>query len=81
MKKCFKQFLLRLLHGSHPDGKMRYFKPLRVDMYRQVLEWIQEKSPATRVYACMEGRSVWQKVFQDAPTEKELGEQLIDCVV
>ncbi|MEE2823117.1 MAG: hypothetical protein VYA53_09060 [Acidobacteriota bacterium] len=65
----------------NPDGKMRYFKPLRVDMYRQVLEWIQEKSPATRVYACMEGRSVWQKVFQDAPTEKELGEQLIDCVV
>jgi spore photoproduct lyase len=64
-----------------PDGKMRYFKPLRVGMYRQVLKWIRAKSPTTQVYACMEGPGVWKEVFQSVPTEAELGEELIQCVV
>lgn len=65
----------------NPDGKMRYFKPLRVGMYRQVLGWIREKSPTTHVYACMEGPGVWREVFQRVPTEAELGQELIQCVV
>ena len=65
----------------NPDGKMRYFKPLRVGMYCQVLESIREKSPTTRVYACMEGPGVWKEVFQCVPEEAQLGQELIQCVV
>ena len=59
-----------------PDGKMRYFKPLRVRMYRKVLGWIRDETLTTPVYACMEGPGVWREVFQSAPEEKELGEAL-----
>ena len=64
-----------------PDGKMRYFKPLRIRMYQRVVEWIREKSPSTQVYACMEGPGVWKEVFQSVPEEADLGEELIQCVV
>nr|NIO08097.1 radical SAM protein [Deltaproteobacteria bacterium] len=60
-----------------PDGKLRYFHPLRVNMYRQMLQWIREVSPTVFVYLCMESREVWEQVFGFAPTcEKELGNQM-----
>jgi len=59
------------------DGKLRYFKPIRVGMYRKVLEWIRDKNSAIPVYACMEGSSVWREVFQDAPGEEELGREIL----
>ena len=63
------------------DGKMRYFKPIRVLMYRRVLGWIREKHPTIPVYACMERPDVWMKVFQSAPAEKELGQALVQFLV
>jgi len=63
------------------DGKMRYFKPLRVGMYRKVLHWIRDKNSAIPVYACMERPSVWREVFQDAPGEEELGQQIVHSLV
>lgn len=70
----------RILSGEQilcPDGKMRYFQPMRVRMYRKMLEWIREASPVVFVYLCMETRAVWDQVFGFFPScEKELGEQL-----
>ena len=70
----------RLLSGEQvlcADGKMRYFKPLRVGMYRKMLHWIRDLSPIVFVYLCMESKEVWEQVFGFAPTcEKELGKQL-----
>ncbi len=70
----------RLLSGeqvSCPDGKMRYFQPLRVSMYRKMLRWIRNASPTVFVYLCMESREVWEQVFGFAPScEKELGNQM-----
>jgi spore photoproduct lyase len=70
----------RLLSGEQvlcPDGKMRYFQPLRVGMYRKMLGWIRSASPTVFVYLCMESREVWERVFGFAPScEKELGNQL-----
>lgn len=70
----------RLLSGEQvlcPDGKMRYFQPLRVAMYRKMLGWIRRASPTVFVYLCMESREVWEQVFGFAPScEKELGNQL-----
>jgi spore photoproduct lyase len=60
-----------------PDGKLRYFQPLRVAMYRKMLGWIRRTAPTAKVYLCMESREVWQQVYGYAPScEKELGMQL-----
>ncbi len=70
----------RLVCGEQvlcPDGKMRYFQPLRVKMYRKMLGWIRGASPTVFVYLCMESKEVWQQVFGFAPScEKELGNQM-----
>lgn len=70
----------RLLTGEQvlcPDGKFRYFQPLRVKMYRKMVEWIRRAAPTVKVYLCMESREVWQQVFGFAPScEKELGNQM-----
>lgn len=69
-----------LLSGEQvfcPDGKMRYFQPLRVEIYRKMLRWIRASAPTVFVYLCMESREVWEQVFGFAPScEKELGNQL-----
>jgi spore photoproduct lyase len=70
----------RLITGEQvlcPDGKLRYFQPLRVAMYRKMLAWIRRAAPTVKVYLCMESREVWQQVFGFAPScEKELGNQM-----
>jgi spore photoproduct lyase len=70
----------QLLTGEQvlcPDGKLRYFHPLRVEMYRKMVHWIRERAPTVKVYLCMESREVWQQVFGFAPAcEKELGNQM-----
>jgi spore photoproduct lyase len=70
----------RLLSGEQalcPDGKMRYFYPLRVSMYRKMLGWIREALPTVFVYLCMESKEVWEQVFGFAPScEKELGKAI-----
>lgn len=70
-----------LLSGEQvlcPDGKMRYFQPLRVSMYRKMLSWIRAAAPVVFVYLCMESKEVWEQVFGFAPRcEKELGEAMI----
>jgi spore photoproduct lyase len=60
-----------------PDGKFRYFQPLRVEMYRKMVSWIRRAAPTVKIYLCMESREVWQQVFGFAPAcEKDLGNQL-----
>lgn len=72
----------QLLTGEQilcPDGKLRYFQPLRVEMYRKMLSWIRPLAPTTKVYLCMETGEVWQQVFGFAPScEKELAGQLVN---
>jgi spore photoproduct lyase len=45
--------------GHH--GKIRYFRPIREDMYRKMNSWIHEESPRIFVYLCMETCFVWQQ--------------------
>jgi spore photoproduct lyase len=49
------------------DGKMRYFKPLRIDMYRHMIACLQRYLDPERIYLCMESQEVWQQVFGHAP--------------
>ena len=43
------------------DNKMRYFKPLRIALYRQMVGWIRDAAPDVTVYFCMEDDEVWEK--------------------
>jgi spore photoproduct lyase len=52
------------------DGKMRYFKPLRIDLYRKVAECIHDHAPNTAVYLCMEDDQVWSRSFGFTPDTK-----------
>ncbi|MCZ6873173.1 MAG: DNA photolyase [bacterium] len=64
-----------LLPGA--DGKMRYFKPLRTEMYTKMVSWIRRYMPNTPIYLCMESPAVWRKVFGTAPSCNADMEQLI----
>ncbi len=45
------------------DGKLRYFKPRRIQIYQTMLGLIRKKAPDVTVYLCMESPEVWQQVF------------------
>jgi spore photoproduct lyase len=49
------------------DGKIRYFKPLRIEMYRHLIACLRRYLDPERVYLCMESQEVWQQVFGHAP--------------
>ena len=49
------------------DGKMRYFKPLRTEMYAKMFAWIRHYTADTGLYLCMESQDIWQKVFGHVP--------------
>lgn len=59
-----------------PDGKFRYFKELRIEMYRRMRKWLQEATPGALLYLCMESPRIWQAVFGFSPAEGELSRQL-----
>jgi spore photoproduct lyase len=46
-----------------PDGKMRYFRPLRQRMYSRLRSRIREHDRTVAVYLCMETEAVWRSVF------------------
>lgn len=52
------------------DGKCRYFKPLRIGLYRKMAARIREMAPETAVYFCMEDDEVWQKTLGFVPDER-----------
>ena len=68
---CYGEFILGL------DNKMRYFKPLRIQLYQQIISSIKAAAPGILVYFCMEDEEVWQKCLGFFPKkEGELGHLL-----
>lgn len=51
------------------DGKYRYIRPIRVNMYRKIVNWIKTYGEEIPVYFCMESPTVWQDVFGKLPAE------------
>jgi spore photoproduct lyase len=51
--------------GHH--GKLRYFRPIREEIYRKMNSWIHGEAPHVFVYLCMESRAVWERSFGKAP--------------
>ncbi len=53
------------------DGKSRYFRTLREEMYMFLVGELQKRVAAgTCLYFCMESDTVWQRVFGYVPAEK-----------
>jgi spore photoproduct lyase len=51
-----------------PDGKSRYIKPIRVEMFCHHVATIRKfAAPDPLIYLCMETHDVWHKVFGTAP--------------
>jgi spore photoproduct lyase len=49
------------------DGKMRYIKPLRIEMYGFMKEKLAQWGFRRGLYLCMESRDVWEKALPWAP--------------
>jgi DNA repair photolyase len=49
------------------DGKLRYIRPLRVQIYQQMVEWLRAYDKGLFIYLCMERGDVWQEVFGNTP--------------
>ncbi len=52
------------------DGKMRYFKPLRIRIYQEIIDAIREIAPDVLLYFCMEDDEVWHKSFGFTPAQR-----------
>ena len=44
------------------DQKLRYFKPIRIEMFQNIYQEIRKYRQDVFVYLCMESREVWDKV-------------------
>jgi spore photoproduct lyase len=60
-----------------PDGKERVWRGLRVKMYRRMLEWLRQIDGRMPVYMCMEAPGVWDRVFGESPTDREIAQRLV----
>jgi len=49
------------------DGKFRYFKPIRIDMYSKIAARLTQWHDNLGIYLCMESRDVWQQSLGWAP--------------
>jgi spore photoproduct lyase len=60
-----KIFLGELFPGR--DGKLRYLKEIRTEMYQKMVGWLRDRGASLFIYLCMESKEVWEKVFGWAP--------------
>ncbi|MEW6456596.1 MAG: spore photoproduct lyase family protein [Acidobacteriota bacterium] len=66
------------------DGKLRYFRPLRVELYKKIYNFIKEniqkysrdkksiRKINIPVYLCMENEDVWEEVFKWTPANSSV---------
>jgi spore photoproduct lyase len=53
------------------DGKQRYFKPIRIDLYGFMREKLDEWSKDLGLYLCMEGPDIWEKSMNWSPGDTQ----------
>jgi len=53
------------------DGKTRYFRPNRVELYKVVYEQLMQRAASTTcIYFCMESDEIWREVMGFVPGDK-----------
>ncbi len=60
------------------DGKMRYFKPLRISLYQALAAHIKRRAPHITAYFCMEDEESWQRCFGFSPSSLGGLPQMLD---
>ncbi|MBW1894454.1 MAG: DNA photolyase [Deltaproteobacteria bacterium] len=63
----------KIIYGEFIQGldrKMRYFKPLRIALYKKIISFIRELAPDVLIYFCMEDDEVWKKTIGFLPSDK-----------
>ena len=60
------------------DGKMRYFKPMRMEMYAFMREKLEQWHPDLGLYLCMESDEIWKKSMGWSPGESSGLSQYLD---
>jgi spore photoproduct lyase len=54
------------------DGKLRYFKPLRLELYRKIVDLLHENGgKRIPLYFCMEDSEVWRNFLKKNPERKD----------
>ncbi|MBW2345548.1 MAG: DNA photolyase, partial [Deltaproteobacteria bacterium] len=51
------------------DGKLRYFKPIRMELYSYMRKNLEKWHPDSGLYLCMESHDVWQKSMGWSPED------------
>ncbi len=51
------------------DGKMRYLRPLREEVYARMAGWIRSYAPDVALYLCMEDDCIWENALGVSPSE------------
>jgi spore photoproduct lyase len=55
------------------DKKFRYLKPIRLDLYKKIINWLRFYDKDLLIYLCMESQDVWKKSLGYLPfKEKKL---------
>jgi len=70
-------FLITGEFVSTPDGKKRYIRSIREEMYETLQGYILQKKTKTPVYLCMESDLVWKNVMGYAPETQEALERYL----
>jgi spore photoproduct lyase len=60
------------------DGKFRYFKPIRIDMYSTVAARLEQWHDDLGIYLCMESADVWEQSLGWAPNSSHDLSTLLD---
>ncbi|MDX2500502.1 MAG: DNA photolyase [Deltaproteobacteria bacterium] len=60
------------------DGKMRYFKPMRIKVYHEIITSIRKYAPGVFVYFCMEDEDVWRQCLGYTAAERGGLEHMLD---
>jgi spore photoproduct lyase len=71
----------KIIYGefiSGLDGKMRYFKPMRIKIYKKIINAIREQAPGVFIYFCMEDEEVWRKCLGYTADERGGLERMLD---
>jgi spore photoproduct lyase len=65
------------------DGKYRYFKPLRLELFRFMVQHIRQFiSPHVPLYLCMENAEVWHEILPEMPTDEAgVNKRLYESVI
>src|SRR3990167_4240146 len=61
----------QLFHGElfpTADGKVRYLRDIRQELYVHVKALVEAAFPGTNHYLCMETKTVWNNVYGQVPT-------------